>query len=838
MPEAPEVATRCERFIAEQSAAWADMVKLLETVRDAFPRCRGDAAEGETFQEGIRRLQEDADALFLNAYARYVRCCPPRRALSAIEELDSLLGPAASLRRSGIDGAMQRLLARAGLRLRDPWILYRTAELKQLRETGTKSSQAGEWAEWTSALDRDRQTAERLLARYRDWCAKASAAVPETRPSRKKAEACRRNAAFWWRCRRAVAASLESEARLMRLMIESFEITARSLSDLRLERADLRKTLQARIGYLRSWTGGSYDPPDTGARIVSPEERLDAWQTRIDRAVQSHLPEEVETTEPRWAKPSALARWRTVRPRQAYRHTLRQSSKPLLAAGMREAVERNLALAREMKHADEVILYGQGMAREGGDELLGEALENARTLLEQCDAATPAETPGLDAAARTALMTAGVEAGATLEVGRAGVLALITRRQGRHLILQSRSLTRRYVDRAVSRLGAASSALAAKIQVRLGWKLPARPPLPPVVHRIQLREAMDLEAATRELPALYRRLFRLSPVDDLRFLVGRDEELRGFQQALDAWRAGHFAACLLIGARGSGKTSLLNCAISSLFADETVVRAQFSERLAGPGDMERFVAALPASPRRIVVLEEIERSFLKSFNGFGAVRRLQELIQATASTTLWILAMNDFAFQLLDQAARLGGSFSHRINAMSVLREDLIKAILQRHNLSGLRLNFAPPPPGDPRVHRVRAFVGIRDNPEKMFFDSLYDQSGGVFRSAFELWQSSIQRVEAGKVEMKQPLEPDFGPLRRELDQRDHFALLSIQQHGSLTADELSRVLLEPEPSGRLRMERLAALDLLAADPGYPGMRVRPEAQLFVNDLLQRVNLI
>ena len=39
------------------------------------------------------------------------------------------------------------------------------------------------------------------------------------------------------------------------------------------------------------------------------------------------------------------------------------------------------------------------------------------------------------------------------------------------------------------------------------------------------------------------------------------------------------------------------------------------------------------------------------------------------------------------------------------------------------------------------------------------------------------------------------------------------------------------------RLERLSALGLIEADPEHPGLRVRPEAQRFTNDLLRRVNL-
>jgi hypothetical protein len=837
MPEVTEPgAGRSRRFLEEQSAAWADLAALLEALREAFLRHLDRPQTGGSFRDEIQSFSEASRELYLDFYAQYKRRRPAQRALVCQEELDTGMGVAMALRRACIDGQMHLLLARASLRLCDPWILYRNLRQQPFQNRDKILSRRGEWAEWVDALDRDRRAAEQLIARYRAWFEKNAAKASKVNLSRRQEEIHQRHLAFWWRRQRAVADSLELEAQLVRMALETLNITAGTLDDLRLEREDLRRALRWQAEYLGAWAGGAYDPPDTDARIVSLEERLDFWQARIDKTLQTFLPEQIEVTEPRSALPSIWNRWRTIEPRSAYWNALRASTRPALAAGLGNAIEQNLAIARDMERANEVILYAQG-AGDTGENLLGEALNNAKILLEQCDHATPAEAAGLEDSARASLLAAGREASGVLELGRAGFLALVTRRQGRRVCELSWLFIRKIAARTASCIGLAISRWVEALQIRLGWRLPKRPPLPPVVHRTQLREAMDLEAAARQLPALYRRLFRLSPVQDPRFLVGRDEELLGFQQAFEAWRAGGSAACLLVGARGSGKTSLLNCAMSGLLSGETVVQAQFSDRITESGQMDAYVEGLGGS-RRIVILEEIERTFLKTIGGFDAVRRLQELIQSTASSTFWILALNDFAFLLLDQAVGFGASFSHRINAMSVLRGDLVKAILQRHNLSGLRLSFAPPPPGDPRINRMRRFLGIEDDPEEIFFDSLYEQSGGIFRSAFELWQSSIQRVEAGKVLMKQPLVPDFGPLRRGLTQIDHFSLLSIQQHGSLTAEELSLVLLEPASSSRLRLERLAALDLVAPDPDHVGLRVRPEAQLFVNDLLQRLNMI
>jgi hypothetical protein len=306
---------------------------------------------------------------------------------------------------------------------------------------------------------------------------------------------------------------------------------------------------------------------------------------------------------------------------------------------------------------------------------------------------------------------------------------------------------------------------------------------------------------------------------------------------------------LITGARGSGKTSLLNCAEKAIFGGASVHRLELRERVRRPDEMrtflsralgtrnpERLESAL-AGERRVVVIEEFERVYLRVPGGFEAARDFLDLAEASAGATMWILALSQAALSLLDGRLGLRRMASHQINTIASRPDILEHAILQRNDLSGLRLRFTAPPLEDPRVNRLRRALGLERTPSALFFEALHRESLGIFRAAFELWQECIERFEGGVLVVGQPLRPHYERLRSEIDLDDTFRLHAIAQHGSLTASELAEIFDEQELNCRRKLERLRDLQLIEPEPARPGFRIRPEAIRLGLEILRGQNL-
>jgi AAA ATPase domain len=908
-----DLEARNERLGNELEAAWQDLAGLLEDVGNDFAQ-QGEPKWEAGKLDSLRTLFGGLGPQFVQKpLGRCDRLRPQERALAAIEdhragledlirqlpntlqvsgsELAETVGPLAGarwrsyplrwrhkprtvfiratsqaflqnwqLRLARLHGELLLLLAQACLALIDPWQALRDEALRCLDGTGPDRKEfQSDRRRWETLKQKLQQRAERALVhlRARSKASQAGLAAAWLTAARSP-EAIGGGAlldytAFWSRQSAAVVAQQEVERKLIELGLLCVDETERTLESLETEHSELVAELDAFSQWLEQWQPGQAEsPPPPTAQLMSAEDRVRGWADAISRRSSSVLPAVIETIEPRRALPRWRQPWGQIRLTASFLAALGRVSAARNVQGVNESEGIHRRIVREIERAREVVTYGLDIGRsEGaaGEQIARESVENAKSLVGLQKKKTRAVRRLAEPSLVEALAAAFSQCYGGVEEGRFGLLSRLARQRRRRTVAFLAKRSGVFAQTTARLLWEWSQQAYRRILVQVGLERGPGPRLEHVKRRAAL-EVDDRSEVYQQLPMIYRRLFRLEPVQDPRFLVGREAEMAALVETRVRWGAGKPVSVVLVGERGSGKTSLLNCATVRVFADVQPVRAAFRERILDADRIDAFLRQALALPegadlaealqqqRRVILLEEVERTFLRCVDGFQGIRRLLSLVTDSCRTTLWVLCLNQLAFKFLDPAVGMQQVFSHRINAMSVEPAHLVNAILLRHNLSGLRLRFAQPPSRHPLIERLRRPLGLDRRAREVFFDTLYKQSEGVFRSAFELWHRYIESAHGGVLRMRFPDPVDTDPLITGLDRQDLFTLQAVLQHGSLTPTECARVFCIGEDAARARLEALVDRGILEREPGAPGWRVRSEAGYLVRKALDRQNLL
>ncbi len=343
---------------------------------------------------------------------------------------------------------------------------------------------------------------------------------------------------------------------------------------------------------------------------------------------------------------------------------------------------------------------------------------------------------------------------------------------------------------------------------------------------------LDLHQQIDEkVPFAYRRLFRTAPLEVSDFLRGRSQALGAIENAVKRWSQGGFSAVALVGEQGSGKTSLINCAMEEKLQGIPIVRHRIRSSLLDTkqflpllkslldgraDDLEELQRELERSnTRRIIILEDVHQLYLRARGGLDLLRKLLEFIDATGGNVLWIVTIDQYAWQYLDHALSLSRHFAFLIETGRLSRGELEGAIMARHQATGYELYFL-----DEAGKRAQEQPAARE----AFFNAMSSACAGNVFSAIYYWLHSVQTVDDNAVEIAslEELKLDF---LRSLSVEGMLSLGMVIQHGSLAAEHYGAIFHMPliEANARLaHLQRMGMLQQNTYDPEGREYSVNP----------------
>jgi Kef-type K+ transport system membrane component KefB len=323
------------------------------------------------------------------------------------------------------------------------------------------------------------------------------------------------------------------------------------------------------------------------------------------------------------------------------------------------------------------------------------------------------------------------------------------------------------------------------------------------------------------LPFIYQKLFDITPLETIDFMIARDKELQIVKTAKLRWQQGMHCSIAVVGELGTGKTSFINVSTKEILHDCRVYKKVFAQILANEDELLKALAGLLGMPEAknfddleteigqmaestVIVLEDAHKLYLRTLGGFESLKRLLLLVANTSDKVLWIFSMREYAWRYLEKVLNISDYFTFVITTENIARDEMERVILSRHKVSGFDLRFLP----DEVTKQKRKYRNASEEEKqqilrKEYFDQLRKATEGNILAAMFYWLKSLGEVRDGELVVKplQRLKFDF---LQDMPADKLLTLAMIIHHGSLSVGEHARIF------GKDSRESLAVLTYLA----------------------------
>lgn len=352
------------------------------------------------------------------------------------------------------------------------------------------------------------------------------------------------------------------------------------------------------------------------------------------------------------------------------------------------------------------------------------------------------------------------------------------------------------------------------------------------------RALMDLLFTTRnkieKLPFVYQRLYRFEALADNVLFGGRDREVEIIKNNYTLWKSDNFANTVVIGEKGSGRTSLLNLAAKSIGITNPLFRININKNIDQESELlslitdnfkldncstiEELVPQINKLEAGVIcIVEDLHFLFLRTIDGIDLVEKFLLLISQTQSKVFWIVSIGSYSWSFLDRVISIDRYFHHLIFLSQLEEEQIREIILKRHRISGYGLEFLPDDSlaNDRKYKKIHDFEAQQAFLDKAFFKELHQITQGNISVAFLLWQLSVEEFKKDKVLIRSNLILETSFLN-DLPEDELFMLEALLEHEILTIEEHSVIFRETEEYSSQLLNRMRNKGLLVeTQSGY-----------------------
>jgi hypothetical protein len=341
------------------------------------------------------------------------------------------------------------------------------------------------------------------------------------------------------------------------------------------------------------------------------------------------------------------------------------------------------------------------------------------------------------------------------------------------------------------------------------------------------------------LPVIYKRLYAIEPLTDMVLFEGREKEIELISKAYQAWTDGKYASVLITAEKWSGMTSLINYAVKNIKFNNVPYRTElkinnpdpqslfqrFSEILETElPDKQSIIEHLNSGKRRIIIIENLQKLFLREMHGQKALVEFIDIMTATQRNVFWIGSMSIYTFNYLERSLKMSAFFSYHIPLEPLSDDEISQLIIKRNRISGFKIKFETLE----KDHNDKKFKKLNEAERQQFlkerfFKELNNFAKSNISMALMFWLLSTKKVDDQTIIIKNFKKPDLSFLSSLKNDRV-FVLQALIMHDGLKLEQVANVL-----SYSLTRSKFLLLELLE-----DGVLIEKESQYLVNPIIYR----